>query len=185
MHPLKIYHGPSHSLFHRNSNSGCSIVLETIPESSSSHGLWPLRHWCKFGSQWLQCRAVGQSWPSSYAYQRSCGLLQEHNPMPLECCHGHVPTQTGGFCQSFSVEPWSRDCLCWAYRKLISFSSISSAQFIWSLHLCPSTWHSFWRLYPYQSQPHPPFTSLSQMKPDLYYSSSFLLQYHHQDQWWL
>ena len=25
---------------------------------------------------------------------------------------GHVPTWPGGFCQTFSVEPQSRDCLC-------------------------------------------------------------------------
>ena len=83
-----------------------------------------------------------------------------------------------------SLKPQSRGFLCWAYRKLVPSSGTSPGQFIWWLHLCPSTWHSLWRLCPYQSLPHPHLISLSQMRPDLWYSSSLLPQYHHQDQLW-
>ena len=48
-----------------------------------------------------------------------------------------------------------------------------------------STWHSVQRLCLYQSWPYPPLMSLSQMRPDLWYSLSFLPEYHHQIQWWL
>ena len=50
---------------------------------------------------------------------KSCGLLEEHDPTLFESSHGHVPTWSGGCHWSFSVEPQSRGCLCWAHRKLI------------------------------------------------------------------
>ena len=55
---------------------------------------------------------------------------------------------------------------------------------VWMVTLYPSIRHSPQKLCPYQSQPCPPWTSLSQMRPDHWYSSKFLPQYHHEDQWW-
>ena len=58
---------------------------------------------------------------------------------------------------------------------------LSSGQLTWSLHLCLNKWCSPQKLCPHQSLPCPPWSNLSQMRPDLKYSSNFLLQYHHQD----
>ena len=151
-------------------------------------GFSPLSLWCKFKSWWpLPCGAVGQSWTSSCEFQRSYAVSCKSTD-PTSFGHALMvisPTQPGGCCQSFSVEPLSRDCLCWAWQEAHAlFWYFFHGKFIWSLCLCLCKGCSPWKVCPYWSWPHPPWMSLSQMRPHHQYSSNLLLQYHHQDQWW-
>ena len=119
----------------------------TIPEFSPSHGLLPPIPRYEFSSWWPgQCKAAGQFWPSSCAFQRSCGLPQEHNPALFWWSHGHVPTQPGGCHQSAWVEPQTRGCPCLSYRRphplpvLLAGGPDSYLICVWTHDVVPGGW---------------------------------------------
>ena len=177
MHVPKAYHGPSHSLFIE------VVIVGVVLFQQQYRGLYLDMG---FGL-WVSGVNLGVSGHSNAEQLVSPDLYPVHlkgvavfNKSSILLCLNALMVMSPHGLVAVVDHFQSRGFLCWAYRKPIP----SSRQFVWSLHLCLSTWCSLQRLCPYQSQPLSPFMSLNQMRPDLLYSLSFQLQYHHQDQWW-
>ena len=151
----------------------------TIPEFLPCHGLWPSSLWCKF---WVSGLNDAEQLVSSDNHSLHLKEVVVFCKSTIQICFNalmvmspHIlTTVTDPFQYSLSPEV----ALLSLQEALLS-SSTSSRWFVWSPHLCLNMWHSLQRQCPYQSWPHSPLTSLSWMRPDLWYSLSFPLQFCH------